>query len=193
MEASISAYLLTYAQNPTDIDPSFLYSLACLAGIVSAISASSMSPASFRKVIDVNLTGSFLVAQAVANKMISAHTGGSIVLTASISGHYVNFPQPQVSYNVSKAGVLHMTRSLAAEWAQYGIRVNSISPGYMNTILNEGEGLAEGRRIWNEHCAFGRMGEPEELTGAMVLLLSKVGGRYMTGEDICVDGGQTLS
>jgi sorbose reductase len=100
-----------------------------------------MVAATWRKVIDVNLTGSWLCAQAVGKKMISQGSGGHIVFTASISGHYVNFPQPQVSYNVSKAGVLHLTRSLAAEWASSGIRVNSISPGYMNTILNEGEGL----------------------------------------------------
>jgi len=67
-------------------------------------------------------------------------------ITASISAHRVNFPQPQVAYNVSKAALLTLD-SVAAEWARYGIRVNSISPGYVDTILNEGDGIAEGRPI----------------------------------------------
>jgi len=73
-----------------------------------------------------------------------------------------------------------LKNSLAAEFARYGIRVNSISPGYMDTILNEGEGIAEGRRIWAERNPMGRMGTPDELTGAVVLLASNAGS-YMTG------------
>lgn len=81
---------------------------------------------------------------------------------ASISGHRVNFPQPQVAYNVSKAALLTMKNCLAAEWARFGIRVNSISPGYMDTILNEGDGIAEGRAIWADRNPTGRMGTPSE-------------------------------
>jgi sorbose reductase len=120
--------------------------------------------------------------------MLVQGTGGSIVFIASISAHKVNFPQPQVPYNVSKGAILQMTKSLAAEWAHAGVRVNSISPGYMDTILNEGDGLEEARRMWNERLPMGRMGNPEELCGAVVLLSSKVAGRYMTGADIVVDG-----
>jgi sorbose reductase len=83
--------------------------------------------------MDVNATGTFICAQAVAKQMVEQGTGGSIVFVASISGHRVNFPQPQVAYNVSKAALLTLKNCLAAEWARYGIRVNSISPGYMDT------------------------------------------------------------
>lgn len=120
--------------------------------------------------------------------MIKQGTGGSIVFVASISGHRVNFPQPQVSYNVSKGALLQLKNSLAAEWARYGIRVNSISPGYMNTILNEGDGLEKCRKIWNGRNPMGRMGEPSELAGVVVLLCSKAGS-YINGADILVDGG----
>lgn len=163
----------------------------CFAGIVSAIDALAIAPAQFRTVLDVNTTGSFFVAQAAARAMVASGTPGSIVLTASISGHIVNFPQPQVHYNATKAAVLSMKSSLAAEWGRYGIRVNTISPGYMDTILNEGEGLAAHRRAWAERTPFGRMGVPEELTGAVVLLASRAGS-YITGADILVDGGVSV-
>ncbi|MCJ1247491.1 hypothetical protein MMC30_004705 [Trapelia coarctata] len=123
--------------------------------------------------------------------MISQQTGGSILLIASISGHLVNYPQPQVAYNVSKASLLHMSRCLAAEWACYGIRVNTISPGYMDTILNEGPGLEEARNVWASRNPMGRMGSPRELTGPVVLLCSAAGS-YMNGVDLVVDGGATV-
>ena len=105
------------------------------------------------------------------------------MFTASISGHRVNFPQPQVAYNVSKSALLALKSSLAAEWARYGIRVNSISPGYMDTILNEGDGIAPSRKIWASRNPMGRMGVPTELTGAIVLLSSEAGS-YMTGRPL---------
>ncbi|OBW64034.1 MAG: Uncharacterized protein AUREO_059000 [Aureobasidium pullulans] len=103
--------------------------LLCFAGIVGCIHAIEMTADQWRKVIDINTTGSFLCAQAAAKQMQSQNTGGTIVFTASISGRRVNFPQPQSAYNVSKAAVVAMKDSLAAEWARFGIRVNSISPG----------------------------------------------------------------
>ncbi|KAH0355483.1 NAD(P)-binding protein, partial [Aureobasidium melanogenum] len=122
--------------------------LLCFAGVVGCLHAIEMTPEQWRRTIDINTTGSFLCAQAAAQQMQHQGTGGSIVFTASISGHRVNFPQPQAAYNVSKAAVIAMKDSLAAEWARYGIRVNSISPGYMDTVLNEGAGLEEARNIW---------------------------------------------
>jgi sorbose reductase len=119
--------------------------------------------------------------------MIKQSTGGSIVFTCSISAHRVNYPQPQVAYNVSKGALLQLKSSLAAEWAQYGIRVNSISPGYMDTILNAGEGLEAPRKMWAERNPMGRMGNPSELAGVIVLLCSHAG-RYVNGADIVVDG-----
>ncbi len=115
-------------------------------------------------------------------------SGGSIVFVGSVAGQKVLYPQSQVSYNVSKAGILQLTRSLAAEWARYGIRVNSISPGYMRTIRNEAGSLAHIMESWNERNPMGRLGEPDELSGAVILLCSRIAGRYMTGEDIVIDG-----
>ncbi|EWZ32499.1 hypothetical protein BFJ63_vAg5828 [Fusarium oxysporum f. sp. narcissi] len=160
----------------------------CFAGIAFAAQALDITPQQFKTMFDINTTGAFLVAQAVAKSIASRETGGSIILMASISAHIVNFPQPQVHYNAAKAAIISMKSSLAAEWAVHGIRVNSISPGYMDTILNEGDGLAEHRAIWAKRTPYGRMGKPEELTGAVVLLASKAGS-YITGADILVDGG----
>ena len=180
--------------------------LCCFAGVVGCTHAMEMTPEGWRKMLDINTTGAFLCAQAVAKcvpasdlrvsfaksifrRMIIQRRGGSILLVASISAHRTNFPQPQAAYNASKAALISLKSSLAAEWARYGIRVNSISPGYVNTILNEGDGLEEARRIWAERNPMGRMGEPEELTGAVVLLCSGAGG-YINGADIVLDGGQ---
>jgi sorbose reductase len=163
--------------------------LCCLAGIVGCVASVYATQIQFQKVVDVNMTGSFLCAQAAARHMICQDRGSSIVFTSSISAHHTNFPQPQVAYNVSKAGVLHMTRNLAAEWAIHGIRVNSISPGYMDTVLNAGDNLKPIREIWAASCPMGRMGDVDEITAPFILLNSKRGGRYITGADIVVDGG----
>lgn len=168
--------------------------LLAFAGVASCAHSLDVPVAEWRRVFDINTTGSFLCAQAVARLAATHDTykrPASIVLVSSISGHTVNFPQPQAAYNASKAAVRVMARSLAAEWARYGVRVNSISPGYMDTILNEGDGLKVARDTWNERNPMGRMGVPEELCGAVVLLVSGAG-RYMTGADLVVDGGQTL-
>ncbi|KAJ5114811.1 hypothetical protein NUU61_000570 [Penicillium alfredii] len=148
----------------------------CFAGITQAIHALDISAKDWRKMFEVNTAGAFLVA---------------IILIASISAFTANFPQPQVYYNASKAALISAKGSLAAEWARYGIRVNSISPGYMDTILNEGNSLEEYRRTWVTRLPYGRMGQPEELTGAVILLCSSAG-NYITGADILVDGGITI-
>lgn len=163
--------------------------LFCFAGIVGCVPAMSMEADQWRKTLDVNTTGSFLCAQAVAQHMSSHPSPNrSITLTASISAHRVNYPQPQVAYNVSKAAVVALKSSLAAEWAAHGIRVNSISPGYMDTILNAGEGLEEMRQSWASRNPMGRMGAVGELDGVCVLLASRAGS-YCNGADFVVDGG----
>ncbi len=163
--------------------------LCCFAGIVGCAHSISTSASQFRKVVDVNLNGSFLCAQAAAKHMIESKAGGSIIFTASISAHATNYPQPQVAYNVSKAGVAHLTQNLAAEWACHGIRVNCLSPGYMDTVLNAGDNLKPVRDVWASRCPMGRMGDVEEITGPVVLFSSKRAGRYLTGADLRVDGG----
>ena len=163
--------------------------LCCFAGIVGCVPSISATAEQFKRVVDVNLNGSFLCAQAAARHMIGAGNGGSILFTASISAHATNYPQPQSAYNVSKAGVSHLTKNLAAEWAVHGIRVNCIAPGYMDTVLNAGDNLKLVRDIWASRCPMGRMGDIEEITGPVVLLCSKRAGRYMTGAELVVDGG----
>ena len=119
--------------------------------------------------------------------MIKQGTGGSIVFTASIAGQRTLFPLPIAAYSFSKAGLLQLKSNLAAEWAQYGIRVNSISPGYMETPMIKGAGDSGQRKIWEERIPMGRTGDPSELTGTIILFCSPAG-RYITGVDIIVDG-----
>lgn len=161
------------------------------AGMVGCGDELDSTAKDWERMLGVNLVGGASVARSVARAMIARGKGGSMVFVASISGHQVNFPQPQVAYNVSKAGVMTMVRSMAAEWAVHGIRINSISPGYMDTVLNEGAGLDDGRKMWASRCPMGRMGQPDELAGAVVLLASRAGS-YITGTDLLIDGGQTL-
>ncbi|KAI9834055.1 MAG: hypothetical protein M1819_003340 [Sarea resinae] len=161
--------------------------LCCFAGVVGCTHAIEMGSEEWRRTLDINTTGAFLCAQAVAKQMVHQKTPGTITLIASISAHRVNYPQPQSAYNVSKAAVLALKSSLAAEWARHGIRVNSLSPGYMDTILNAGDGLADARRSWAERNPMGRMGLPEELAGPLVLLVGAAGS-YINGADLVVDG-----
>jgi NAD(P)-dependent dehydrogenase (short-subunit alcohol dehydrogenase family) len=137
------------------------------------------------------VTGNFLVAQSVARKMIASGTGGSIVNIASMSGSIVNYPQEQSCYNASKAGVIQMTKSLAAEWAVHGIRVNAISPGYMDTALNKVPALEAQKKIWIDRTPQKRLGRVEDLDGLAVYLASDASA-YMTGTDCVIDGGYTL-
>ena len=141
----------------------------------------------WRQVIDINLTGEYIVARAAGRLMMEKGIKGSIINMASMSGSIVNIPQWQASYNASKAGVIHMTRSLAVEWAKSGIRVNSISPGYINTPMSA-DTPRELRDAWMPLIPQKRMGEPEELMPAILYLASNAAG-YTTGSDIIVDGG----
>ncbi|KAK9694607.1 hypothetical protein K7432_013358 [Basidiobolus ranarum] len=121
--------------------------------------------------------------------MIKQKRGGSIIFIASMSGSIVNWPQPQSAYNASKAGVKHLMKSFAAEWAVHGIRCNSISPGYMDTALSRAYST-----LFNEWCSRipqGRLGAPDELCGACIWLASKASS-FCTGSDIIIDGGYTV-
>lgn len=145
----------------------------------------------FRRLLDINVTGTFITAQACASQMIAQRTPGSIINIASMSGSIVNYPQEQCAYNASKAAVMQLTKSLAAEWAMYGIRVNSISPGYMDTALNRVPALDAQKVIWVERTPAKRLGAVDELNGLAVYLASEASG-FMTGADCVIDGGYTL-
>lgn len=162
----------------------------CNAGICINIPAEEMTIDQWRKVVDVNLTGVFLTAQA-AGKVMLKQGGGSIITTASMSGHIVNVPQPQCSYNASKAGVIQLTKSLAVEWATRNVRVNSISPGYIGTDLTlNSPALKPLIEQWNAMSPVHRMGRPEELQAIAVYLASDAS-LFTTGSDFVIDGGFT--
>ncbi|OAQ73976.1 D-arabinitol 2-dehydrogenase [Pochonia chlamydosporia 170] len=159
------------------------------AGIAdSNIKAETYDPAMFRRLIDINLTGSFLMSQAVGRAMMAAGKPGSIVLVASMSGSIVNYPQEQSCYNASKAGVIQFAKSIAAEWAKYKIRVNCISPGYMDTALNRVPALEAQKKIWKSLTPQDRLGGVDELNGLCVFLASDASS-FMTGSNVIIDGG----
>jgi NAD(P)-dependent dehydrogenase (short-subunit alcohol dehydrogenase family) len=147
------------------------------------------SIAEWREVIDINLSGEYIVARAAGRIMIERKIKGSIINMASMSGSIVNVPQWQASYNASKAGIIHMTRSLAVEWAQYGIRVNSLSPGYIATPMSV-DTPQELKDAWTPLIPMHRMGDPEELVGAVIYLAAGSSG-YTSGSDLVVDGAYT--
>jgi len=164
------------------------------AGICRNIKAEEMSEAEWDAVIDVNLKGVFLCSREVGKHMIDRGEGGSIVNISSMSGFIVNYPQPQASYNASKAGVTMITKSLASEWAQHGIRVNQIAPGYMATEMTKKYKSAhpeEAEDFWIEPTPMERLGEPDELAGAAVYLASDASS-FTTGSTITIDGGYTV-
>lgn len=139
----------------------------------------------WQEVIQTDLNGTFNCAKAVGPHF-KQQGHGSLVITASMSGHIANFPQEQTSYNVAKAGCIHMARSLANEWRDFA-RVNSISPGYIDTGLSDFV-PQETQQLWNSMIPMGRPGEATELKGAYVYLVSDASS-YTTGTDILVDGG----
>ncbi len=158
------------------------------AGINIQKPAEELPEEDWDKVVDINLKGVFLCSQAAARIMIPQRSG-SIINIASMSGVAVNVPQKQAVYNASKAGVAMLSRSLAVEWAQYGIRVNSISPGYMKTKMTLST-MTHLFPVWESLTPMGRLGDPKELRGAVVYLASDASS-YRTGHDLILDGGYT--
>lgn len=161
------------------------------AGIGQWVAAETMGEADWDKMLDINLKGVFLCCQAEARVMLDAGYG-KIINMASMSGHISNTPQNQSHYNVSKAGVIHLTRSLAAEWAARGVRVNSISAGYTRTkLVDDLLQTPVGKEMlpkWMALTPMNRMGEVTDLQGAVVYLASEASD-FMTGNDLVIDGG----
>ena len=159
------------------------------AGIANAAPAEEMPLSQWQKVVDIDYTGVFLSCQAQSRAMLT-HGRGSIVNIASMSGHIVNRGLSQAHYNSAKAAVIHLSRSLAVEWSDRGIRVNSISPGYTATPINTRPEVAEKVRQFESDTPLGRMATVDELVGPTIFLLSDAAS-FCTGIDLIVDGGFT--
>ena len=161
------------------------------AGIVQHLPAIDVTPEDWRSVIEVNLSGVFYCSQVFGAAMLAARRG-SIVNIASMSGLIVNRPQPQTSYNVSKAGVIMLTKSLAAEWAAQGVRVNAVAPGYVRTSMTAPRRDTEEARLhWIGATPLGRAGEPEEIADSVLFLLGDTAS-FITGSTLVIDGGYTV-
>ena len=141
------------------------------------------------RVLDVNLRGAFLVAQAVARGMARRGTGGAIVNIASILAARII---PGVAgYTAAKAGLVQLTRQMAVELARHGIRVNAIAPGYVASDINRGFFETPAGQAMVKRIPQRRLGEPGDLDGALLLLCSDAG-RHMTGSVVTVDGGHSV-
>ena len=159
----------------------------CNAGICIHTPAETMTLDEWNFVIQTNLTGTFLCNQAAAQVMLPQGSG-SIINIASMSGHVVNIPQYQCAYNASKAGLIQLTRTLAVEWATRGVRVNSISPGYIQSDGLSAPELQPMVQEWLRMTPIGRIGTADELQ-AMCVYLAGDTSRMTTGSDFMIDGG----
>ncbi|KAK0747911.1 hypothetical protein B0T21DRAFT_256496, partial [Apiosordaria backusii] len=164
--------------------------LIAAAGIQQETSALEYTKEDADKMLSVNVTGVFMTAQAVAREMIARKQRGSLVLIGSMSGTVANRGLICPAYNASKAAVLQLARNLAAEWGEHGIRVNSLSPGYIVTAMTAGlfDAFPERRTAWPDANMLKRLSYPEEYRGAAIFLLSDASS-FMTGADLRVDGG----
>jgi NAD(P)-dependent dehydrogenase (short-subunit alcohol dehydrogenase family) len=185
--------------------------LIAAAGIQQETTALDYTAEDANRMFEVNITGVFMSAQAVAKQMIRFGNGGSIVMIASMSGSIANrvcssflfslclahtnkADQGLIcsAYNASKAGVIQLGRNLASEWGQHNIRVNTISPGYIVTAMVEElfQKFPERRADWPTQNMLGRLSKPAEYRGAAVFLISDASS-FMTGADLKMDGGHS--
>ncbi|RFC66576.1 SDR family oxidoreductase [Fulvimarina endophytica] len=160
------------------------------AGVQSTTPALDLDPAEWDHVLDTNLKGAFLVAQAAARALRRIERSGSIVNIASILG--LRVAGMLMPYAVSKAGLVQMTKSMALEWARYGIRVNALCPGYIETPLNRDFFATDAGKALVKRIPQRRLGQESDLDGALLLLASDAG-RYMTGSELVIDGGHLVS
>ncbi|TDF98853.1 SDR family NAD(P)-dependent oxidoreductase [Paenibacillus piri] len=164
------------------------------AGIGARIEIEHMSYQDWQRVMDVNMNSVFLVSKAVGKVMIGQRRG-SIINISSISGIIANVPQKHTAYNASKAGVIMITKSMALEWAEYNIRINTIAPGYMKTEMTASD-FNENKdshmvKTWLQMTPMHRPGTPDELQG-IALFLASDASSYATGGVFTMDGGYTI-
>jgi sorbose reductase len=161
------------------------------AGICDNGPSECLTELDWRKIIDINLNGAFYVIQSVAKKLIDAGRPGAIVNMTSMSAHITCTPQHESAYNASKAGLLHLSRSLAVEWANKGIRVNCISPGYIMTEMTAKIADPDMVKQWLNLTPMGRLGREDELAGAVIYLLGDAS-TFTSGAEIIMDGAYTI-
>lgn len=178
---------LTEAVSRTETELGPLTLAVNAAGIANANPAEEMEEAQFQTMMDINLKGVFLSCQAEARAMLK-NGRGSIVNIASMSGVIVNRGLNQCHYNASKAGVIHMSKSMAMEWVGRGVRVNTISPGYTATPMNTRPEMVHQTKLFEEQTPMQRMASVDEMVGPAVFLLSGASS-FVTGVDLLVDGG----
>lgn len=160
------------------------------AGIAVTRPALELSHDDWLRVLDVNLTGSWLVCREAASRLVAAGRPGSIIAVSSILAQRV--AAQVLPYAVSKAGLEHMVRTLALEWARHGIRVNALAPGYVETPLNHSFFQSEAGKAVQRRIPSRRIGKAEDLLGALLLLASDASA-HMTGTTLVVDGGHLQS
>jgi NAD(P)-dependent dehydrogenase (short-subunit alcohol dehydrogenase family) len=164
--------------------------LVCNAGVAFNSPAEEMSDEEWLKVIDINLNGVFWCCRAFGRHMLQAGKG-SIINIGSMSGIISNKPQPQCHYNASKAAVHLLTKSLAAEWGERGVRVNAVAPTYIETAMTRrGMENPEWLATWLEMTPMHRVGQPPEIA-SVVLFLASDASSLMTGSVVVADGGYT--
>jgi len=153
------------------------------------VPAEEMDVATFDRILGVNLRGVFLCCQAFARPMLERGTGAIVAVSSMSGNHVVNRPQRQCAYNASKAGVTALVKSLAAEWGPRGVRVNTVSPGYVDTPLLSSK--AHLHQEWKDATVVRRFAEPAEIAGAIGYLLSDAAG-FCCGTELLIDGGYSL-
>jgi sorbose reductase len=158
-------------------------------GVQQTTSCMDMNPRQWQDVMDINLNGVFYTLQLTARYFRDNQIKGVQIVTSSMSGHIVNYPQKQGAYNAAKAGCIHLVKSLAVEFAEFDIRVNSVSPGYINTIASGDYDAVKGQ--WYKGTPMGRDADTRELKG-VYLYLAASASSFTTGTDILVDGGFCL-
>ena len=173
---------VTQALGPVDV-------LVNNAGIGLHADALTLDDSDWRRVLATNLDAVWMASQIVGRQMV-ARKAGSIINSGSISGLIVNRPQWHSPYGISKAAVHHLTKSLAAEWAGKGVRVNAIAPGYVKTEIANTE-YEDYRHYWRDEVPMQRYASPDEIA-PIALLLASDAGSFITGSVFVVDGGYTL-
>jgi NAD(P)-dependent dehydrogenase (short-subunit alcohol dehydrogenase family) len=160
------------------------------AGIAVSKPALQQTAEDWDKVLDVNLRGCFLVATEAARRLVAAKRPGSIINIASVGG--LRILMGVAGYTASKAGLVQLTKQLAVEWARHGIRVNALCPGYVETPINTEFFASEAGQAVVKRVPQRRLGQPEDLTGPL-LLLASAAGAHMTGAALVVDGGHSVN